>query len=609
MCAFCILKLNSFGGAMKKLGDFKNLFKANKLFLTYLFQKGKLLIFLQFAIIGLGIPLNFIQLYAPKQFIDTITIDNDFVSALKWIVILTSSQVLFYIISSSVNIYRQYIFSNAKLVTKEYTYKHFLNLYMSYYDNNEQLNKINRALAYGETGGAAFVLFLFSLLTLVTSLSVVTYVSFTFDWWIWVAIITVFVIKFIIANKVKIFNFEFQKERTIRSRKINYYSDVITRKDCLPEIKIYDASSFFFDKHRKVYIEDRNKQVNHDVKIILYSLAEQIPDKLFDILAYAFIGWRLYTNSASLGDYTMFFTMIAQINGLLNNFKGNFSALYEHTLAAKNYCDFIFDETHLIKIPEKTIAIPEILSIEFKNIYFKYANQETYALDDINFHINRGERVAIVGLNGAGKTTFIKLLLQLYRQEKGYILINGSDLENIDLSSYYKKIGIVFQNHNEYAITIAENIVFKEESEYNESMIKKALCEVGLDAKIQGFESKYNTPLTHNFFKNGVDFSGGERQKLSIARAIAKDCDLYIFDEPSSSLDAESENVLFEFINGISRDKTIIFISHRLSSALVADRVVVMKEGRIIGNAPHDQLIKSCPEYRQMYELQAKRYK
>ena len=594
---------------MKKFEDFKGLFKANRMFLKYLLHKGKLLIFLQLAIVGLGVPLNLVQLYAPKQFIDTITAKNDLFASLKWIILLASSQLLFYVISSSVNIYRQYVFSNAKLVTKEHTYKHFLNLYMSYYDNNEQLNKINRALAYGETGGAAFVMFLFSLLTLFTSLSVVTYVSFAFDWWIWVAIIAIFLIKFIIGNKVKKFNFEFQKERTIRSRKISYYSDVITRKDSLPEIKIYDAASFFLGKHRKVYVEDRNEQINHDVKIILYSLAEQIPDKVFDILMYAFIGWRLCTNAASLGDFTMFFTMIAQINGLLNNFKGNFSALYEHSLSAKNYCDFIFDETHLIKKSENATIVSAISNIEFKSIHFKYNNQEKYALKDIDFCIKRGERVAIVGLNGAGKTTFIKLLLLLYRQENGQIFINGLDSQTIDLSSYYKKIGIVFQNHNEYAITIAENIVLKEDIESDIFAIKNALEEVGLGAKVQGLESTYYTPLTHNFFDNGVDFSGGERQKLAIARAIAKDCDLYIFDEPSSSLDAESENVLFEFINGISRDKTIIFISHRLSSALAADRVVIMKEGCIIGNAPHDQLMESCAEYRKMYELQAKRYK
>ena len=151
----------------------------------------------------------------------------------------------------------------------------------------------------------------------------------------------------------------------------------------MPEIKVYDASSFFLSKHRKVYIEDRNKQIDHDIKIILFSLAEQIPEKIFDVLSYAFIGWRLYTNSATLGDYTMFFSMITQINGLLNNFKGNLSALYEHSLAAKNYCEYIFDETHLIKIPENAKKISELLTIEFKEIYFKYTNHKYLLMEKI----------------------------------------------------------------------------------------------------------------------------------------------------------------------------------------------------------------------------------
>jgi len=594
---------------MKKISEFKNLLKANKTFLKYLLQKGKLLIFFQFLVIVLGIPMNFVLLYAPKQYIDSITASSDFLGAIKWIILLVVSQLVFYIISSAVNIYRQYIFSNAKLSVKERTYRHFLNLYMSYYDNNEQLNKINRALSYGENGGSSFVMFLFSLLTLFSSFTVVTYVSFTFDWWIWIAIILLFVIKFNIGNKVKRFNFEYQKERTIRNRKIGYYAGVIAQRDSLPEIKIYNASDFFLKKHEQVYIEDRNKQTIHDIKIVLFSLAEQIPDKIFDVLSYAFIGWRLYSNSASIGDYTMFFTMIAQISGLLNNFKGNFSALYEHALAAKNYCDFIFDESHLMVKSKNAKKVSTINRIDLKNICFKYANQEKLALNNVNFSISKGERVAIVGLNGAGKTTFVKILLMLYRQEQGEIFVNGVDAQNIDVNSYYNKIGIVFQNHNEYSITIAENILFQEDSVCDVSDVERALKEAGLDEKIKKLEDKYSTPLTHNFFENGVDLSGGERQKLSIARAIAKDCDMYIFDEPSSSLDAQSESHLFDFINALPREKTVLFISHRLSSAISADRVVLIKDGQIIGNAPHDELFEKCVEYKQMYELQAKRYK
>ena len=594
---------------MKKIKEFKNLFKANSYFFRYMFKHGKLLFVFQLIIIGLSVPLNFIQLYAPKNFIDSIFTATTIWYSIRWIVLLICAQILYYIVSSSFNIYRQYIFSNAKLSTKEHTYQHFIKLYMSYYDNNEQLNRIQRALVYGENGGTAFLMFIFSLLTMCSSLLVVTYVSFNFDWWIWILIVSIFAIKLIIGNITKRLNFEHQQEKTIRSRKIGYYASVITNKDTLPEIKIYNSSDFFLKKHRDVYIEDRNKQIKFDIKIILLSLAEQLPDKAFDILSYLIIGIRLYNNSATLGDYTMFFSMIAQINALLNNFRGNFNALYEHALAAKNYNEFMDDSSHLISIPLNATKINRISSIELKEVSFKYANQQSLALNKIDFRISSGERVAIVGLNGAGKTTLIKLLLMLYRPLSGQILINDIDVSKIDYPSYYERIGMVFQNHHEYAITIAENICFTEDIKSEEQSILYALKRVDLYDKVMNLSEKIDTPLTHNFYKNGVDFSGGERQRLSIARAVARDCDLYIFDEPSSALDAKAENDLFDFINTISKDKGIIFISHRLSSAILADRVIVMKDGVIIANAPHNVLIRTCHEYKQMYDLQSKRYK
>ena len=185
-------------------------------------------------------------------------------------------------------------------------------------------------------------------------------------------------------------------------------------------------------------------------------------------------------------------------------------------------------------------------------------------------------------------------------------MINNIQHHQIKIKSYWKKIGVVFQNHNVYSVTIAENILFNENPD-SEKVIS-VLEMVNLKDKVIGFENGINTLVSPSLHKGGVDFSGGERQKIAIARAFAKNCDLYIFDEPSSALDARSEDELFNIIKSLPEDKTVIFISHRLSSVSASDRIIVMKNGCIIGDGSHDSLMRDCKEYFDMYSVQAKRY-
>lgn len=594
---------------MKKIIEFKNLFRANKVFISYIYRHGKLMLILQVFVILLSIPLNFIQLYAPKKFIDTIFNATYIWESMKWIIYLVFIEVLFFVISNFFALYRQYVCNRAKLYAKEDTLRHFMDLYISYYDDMEKQNKLQRALEYIENGGLSFVLFLISLLTTITSFSVVTYISLQFDWWFWIIIVSLFIVKLLLQNKIKILNFKFQQEKTIRNRKINYFSNVLTSKETLPEIKIYNSYNFFLKMFRNEYLDNQNKQMKFDIKMMVIYVLELISNKIFDLIAYLIIGFRLLNKSATIGDYTLFFAMINQINMLLNNFKGNVCALYEHALAAKNYCEFIDDTSHIIQISHNEEKINEIFSLEMCNVGYSYANQAFEALKDINFNIKQGERVSIVGLNGAGKTTLIKLILRLYKPNCGNIFINGKNALEIDLESYYSRIGVVFQNHQEYAITLSQNINFNDDSSNEKDDILAILKKVNLYDKIVKLPDGIDTPLTYNYYKNGIDLSGGERQKLAVARAIYKNCDLFIFDEPSSALDAEAENDLFEFINSIPKNKSIIFISHRLSSSIMADRIIVLKEGKIIANDSHQELIKTCDEYRKMYDLQSKRYR
>ncbi len=222
--------------------------------------------------------------------------------------------------------------------------------------------------------------------------------------------------------------------------------------------------------------------------------------------------------------------------------------------------------------------------------------------------IEKGERIAIVGDNGAGKTTFVKLLLSFYNPQEGIIKINGIPLEYYNVDDYWCKISTVLQNHQEFAISIAENILFHEPQKNEHDKVRSVLSSVGLAEKIHSFKDDIDSQLTRTFSSEGIELSGGERQRLAIARALIKDSQLYIFDEPSSALDANAEDELLKSMLALSNDKTIIYISHRLSNVHFCDRILYFKNGRILADGSHDELMQKCSDYKVAYLKQSQKY-
>lgn len=586
--------------------NLKCLFKANKVFLCTMLKSGKVCIATQFILVFLGIPLRLLQLYMPKYFVEDISQHTPPLHSIRWIVFLTVGQLVFNVCSNLASLIRDNACSKAKLVVKEKTLSHFLSLYISYFDNPERLNKIQRALSYGETGGTSFFMFLVSIVTSITSFATITYVSFKFEWWLWVILFSLFTIKLFIGNKLKKIVFDYRNRKIIRDRKMSYYSGVLSNKANLPEVRVFASSGFFMDKFRRIYSEDRCNHLRHNLKVSIYTVLEQIPEKLFDIISYTIIGFRLYHNKATMGDYTLFFSMITQINMLLNNFRGIVTSLTEHGLAARNYLEFMEDESELIRSVPNQKKIQRIEQIIFENVSFRYNSTDKMVLNNINLTINKGEKIGIVGLNGAGKTTMLKLLLLLYKVKEGKIKINNTDINDIDIFSFYERIGVVFQNHAIYSLSLAENIALSEE--YDDDKIGHILERVGLSDKFEAFPEGIEKPITYSFFENGIELSGGERQKVAIARLLYKGCDFYILDEPSSALDVMAQKDLCETIYNMPRESTVVFISHRLSDMKLADKVVVLDEGSIIAVGTHTNLLDTCSKYQEMFMLQMNSY-
>ncbi|MBP8314794.1 ABC transporter ATP-binding protein, partial [Clostridium neonatale] len=275
--------------------------------------------------------------------------------------------------------------------------------------------------------------------------------------------------------------------------------------------------------------------------------------------------------------------------------------LYENNLYISQLFEFLDLEEENINIENKDQKnISDIETLDIKDLTFKYPNTSKLVLNNINLNIRKGERIAIVGANGSGKSTLVKLISKLYEVEENSILYNGISVNNYDETQLKNCIAILFQDFTKYELTVRENVGFGNiENIDNDEDMEKALKKAS-----STFISNLDEQLGL-WFQEGRQLSGGQWQKIAIARTFFRDASLYILDEPSSALDPIAEKEVIDMFLKMTEDKMGIFISHRLSTAMLADRIIVMNEGEIVGNGTHQELIKNNSLYKQMYELES----
>ena len=316
----------------------------------------------------------------------------------------------------------------------------------------------------------------------------------------------------------------------------------------------------------------------------------------------------LVAKNMLLGDCFVVINSISNIAGSVNYMGDVFFKLDENSLYVDNLRDFLEYEVHIAE-DENAPVVPSFKKLELKNMTFGYEGQETPALFNVNLTVSVGEKIAIVGHNGAGKTTLIKLLQRLYDPSEGEILINGENIKNYRLSSYRKLFGTVFQDYRLFATTVAENVMLRGDiTDEDRAAVKDALTRTGIYDKVEALSNGVDSNVTREFDNEGAMFSGGEAQKISIARIFAGNQEIVIMDEPTSALDPIAEQETYRNMFEACEGKTVIFISHRLSSATMADRVYMFESGEIIEQGTHSELLAMNAKYADMWHKQADTY-
>ena len=395
-------------------------------------------------------------------------------------------------------------------------------------------------------------------------------------------------------------------------RQMNYYSDIMVNKDIAKEIRIFGLADSFIGKFNdvyKVYYAGIRKLVLTENA---WHVAIAVISAITNCVFFAYIAFMVLTGRILIGDYSLYTDSLTSIAANVASLISTSASVYEGTLFIDNLISFMDEKQSVVPLDEKnpeTVRHGEPHTIEFCNVSFSYPGTDRPVIKNVNLKFNPGETVVLVGLNGAGKTTLIKLLTRLYDPTEGVIKLDGKDIRSYDVEDLYKTFGIIFQDFGKYAVTVSENIAFGNVyRKLDREKLMYAAKQADASDYIERLPNGFETPLMRHFEPNGIELSIGQWQKLAIARAFYSENDILILDEPTASLDAIAEQEIFNQFDMLRKDKMSIFVSHRLSSATIASKIVVLEYGAVVEEGTHKELMEKKGKYYELFSTQAKRY-
>lgn len=421
--------------------------------------------------------------------------------------------------------------------------------------------------------------------------------------WVAILLLIVMVPQSLSYYRIQQQAFETVVTRSKNARKLDYLSSLLLDRKDAKEVRLFNMFPAVIDRYIKLF-KDTRKNVDQ-VRMKQMYISSFFLGLVVIVSGYGFYWFASSVNDGIIGAgaLLMFVSVIASVSSSLATLVEDSSLLYDSLLWIEKYNRF--EKYHDdFQSGSKQLNV-SVSQIKLSHVSFTYPFSDEEVLHDVNFNINKGEKIAIVGENGSGKSTLIKLLMRFYDPSKGEVDLNGNNLKDYDIKTYRNKLSATFQDYSKFKLSLFENVsVFRHG---NEDKVKDALKSAGLSTLLEDKDINLNTILSKEF-ANGVELSGGQWQKIALARDIYSDAQVEFLDEPTAAIDAKSENEIYEHFLAKNKDKTIVFVTHRLSAVKYADKILFLQNGKVQGFDSHEALMKTNEDYRNMYNLQKEAY-
>lgn len=554
----------------------------------------------------------FIWVFTPKFVIDELMNEKRIEKLILILVIaVTTSIIIHFSIPYLNGVYKMKI-SRIRFNFINMMHEKAMSMDYKHTENPEVLNKIHAAwrTARNPFEGIGGVLQkLFSIFgNLIGFTGFVTIILFLHPGVLLVLLATVS-ITYYMTVKVKEFERSKRDEQFEYERRRRYTNRTMSDFQYGKDIRIYGM--------KKILMEEKRK---YDGKIL--NIISQVQRKSFwagvvdgglilvrEGIIYAYLIFKVLVEGLSIGNFSMYVATVRQFATWMQNLMEDMAFLKISCLYIDDYRDFLEIKDKDCQEKRREIPVEKPYEIQFENVSFHYPSSDRYIFKNLSLTIKAGQKLAIVGINGAGKTTFVKLLTRLYQPSEGEILLNGININEFDQREYYNILSVVFQEIKTFAFSIGENIGFDEQNNLNFKRLNEATEKAGIKEKIDSLDKGIDTMMLKVIDSYGIELSGGENQKLALARALYKGGEIVILDEPTSALDPLAEYNIYKSFNEMVMDKTAIFISHRLSSTRFCDVIAMFENGEIIEYGTHDELIEKGQQYAHMFNIQSQYYR
>ena len=476
-------------------------------------------------------------------------------------------------------------------------------------DMLDRLQKAKRATAGNNNGVQGLMQDMHTMIVQFTSIITAVGIMSTLSPWIVLIIIVLSFISFEYFDYIRLKDKEVMWDGMANNwRKLDYMSTVSTDFSYAKDIRLYGMRKWLGSKQKEVNADELRRWKQSRQYWIYNTIFSSGITLIQTVIVFAWLIYDMLVNNLSIGNFVLYSGSSLAFSWNIHVFLQSLGGMRERSSRVDDFRSFM-------DIPnpdegKKTVPVPKAdrYVFKFENVSFKYKGQDKYALKNLNLTLEAGQRLAVVGLNGAGKTTFIKLLLRLYDVTEGRILCNGIDIREFDRAEYYMLFAPAFQEVEVFAFKLSENVSMRTADETDNELAERYLRDAGMSEKLDALPNGMDTELLKVLYDDGVDLSGGEKQKLALARALYKNAPIVVLDEPTAALDALAEYRLYQSFDGMIGSRTAVYISHRLSSTRFCDNIAMFVSGEMVEYGTHEELLEKNGAYADMFRVQAQYY-